>query len=97
MKERSTSKLSFYKKVIEALLFVSRRVLTLRELANVCDGLLLDEVETIIKELRKDYEGRGVIIRKVAHGYRVETIPEVLESIKRVVKPKKPAINPIST
>jgi segregation and condensation protein B len=88
MKERSTSKLSFYKKVIEALLFVSGRVLTLKELAKVCDGLSLDEVDTIIKELRKDYEGRGVIIREVAHGYRVETIPEVLEYIKRVVKPK---------
>ncbi|MFZ8832148.1 MAG: hypothetical protein ACO2OY_08375 [Thermodesulfobacteriaceae bacterium] len=50
MKERSTSKLSFYKKVIEALLFVSEQVLTLSELANVCDGLSLDEVDTIIKK-----------------------------------------------
>jgi len=41
MKERSTSELSFYKKVIEALLFVSGRVLTLKELAKVCDGLSL--------------------------------------------------------
>jgi len=88
MKERSTSELSFYKKVIEALLFVSGRVLTLKELAKVCDGLSLDEVEAIIKDLRKDYEGRGVVIREVAHGYRVETIPEVSEYIKRVVKPK---------
>jgi|GEM_PF-5303150 segregation and condensation protein B len=46
-------------------------------------------LKSIIKKLRKDYEGRGVIIREVAHGYRVETIPEVSESIKRVVKPKK--------
>jgi len=88
MRELSTSELSFYKRVIEALLYVAGRVVSVGELARVCDGLTQAEVESIIKELIKEYEGRGVVIREVAHGYRVDTIPEVSSYIKKFLKPK---------
>ncbi len=79
----------FYKKVIEALLFCSGKSLTVKKISKICDGLPVHEVKVIIEELRKDYSDRGIKISEVAEGYRMETIPEVADYIKRLLKPKK--------
>lgn len=79
----------FYKKVIEALLFCAGRSLTLKEISKICDGLPKHEVKKILEELKKDYSERGIRVSEVAEGYRIETIPEVAEYIKVLLKPKK--------
>ena len=80
---------NFYKKVIEALLFCAGRSLKLKEISNVCDGIPVSEVKKILEELKKDYSERGIRVVEVAEGYRIETIPEVAQYIKSLLKPKK--------
>ncbi len=78
----------FYKKVIEAMLFSAGKSLRLKEISRVCDDLDLEVVRRILEELKEDYRDRGVRIVEVAGGYRVETVPEVSEYMKRLHKPK---------
>ena len=81
--------LKFYKKVIEALLFCAGKSLKAKEISEICDNLPISEVKKILEELKKDYLERGVRLAEVAEGYRFETIPEVADYIKRLLKPKK--------
>jgi len=80
---------NFYKKVIEALLHCAGRSLTPSEISRICDNLSISEVQQILKDLIKEYAERGIRIAEVAEGYRIETIPEVAEYIKKLIKPKK--------
>jgi len=80
---------NFYKKAIEAILFCAGRSLKAKEISEICDGLPVSEVKKIIEELKTEYSERGVRIVEVAGGYRVETIPEASDYIKRLLKPKK--------
>jgi len=80
---------NFYKKAIEAILFCAGRSLKAKEISEICDGLPVSEVKKLIEELKTEYSERGVRIVEVAGGYRVETIPEVADYIKRLLKPKK--------
>ncbi len=82
------SRKEFYKKVIEALLFTAGRALSPKEISRICDNLSLSEVKQILEELRQEYEGRGVVIREVAKGFRVETSPEVSLYIRELLQPK---------
>lgn len=79
----------FYKKVIEALLFCAGRSLKLKEISEICDKLPIDEVRKILEELKNDYSERGIRLAEVAEGYRMETIPESAEYLKKLLKPKK--------
>jgi len=81
--------LKFYKKVIEALLFCAGKSLKTKEISEICDNLSISEVKKILEELKKDYLERGVRLVEVADGYRIETIPEVADYIKKLFKPKK--------
>ncbi len=79
----------FYKKAIEALLYCAGRSLTPYEISKICDNLAIEEVEKILEELIKEYSQRGIKIAEVAEGYRIETIPEVAEYLKKLIKPRK--------
>ncbi len=78
----------FYKKVIEALLMCAGRALTLREISKICDNISVPVVERIIETLKQEYQDRGIKIEEVANGYRMETVPEVAEYLKRFFKPR---------
>ncbi|PMP68939.1 MAG: SMC-Scp complex subunit ScpB [Thermodesulfobacterium geofontis] len=80
---------TFYKKVIEALLFCAGRSLKIKEISEICDKIPVSEVKSILEELKNDYSERGIRIAEVAEGYRMETIPEVAEYLKKLLKPKK--------
>lgn len=81
--------INFYKKVIEALLFCAGRSLKPKEISKICDNLSVAEVRKILEDLKNEYSERGIKVAQVAEGYRIETIPEVAEYIKRLIKPKK--------
>ena len=79
---------SFYKKVIEALLFCAGKTLKPAEIARICDGIPISEVEEILWELQIEYRKRGINLKEVAGGYRVETAPEVAEYVKKLFQRK---------
>ncbi|MBZ4680959.1 SMC-Scp complex subunit ScpB [Thermodesulfobacterium sp.] len=78
----------FYKKVVEAVLFVAGRSVSLKELSQVCDNLSKEEILSILQELKEEYQARGVRLVEVAEGYRLESAPEVADYLKTFLKPK---------
>lgn len=79
----------FYKKVIEAVLFCAGRPVKIKELVSLFENQLsAKEIETLLEELQRDYESRGVRILPVAQGFRVESDPEVSEYLKKFLQPR---------
>jgi len=72
---------AFLRHAIEALLFVSEKPITLKELAK---GLQLDKKRTLelLGELRFEYENRGIRIDEVADGYAFRTHPSIAEYVR---------------
>lgn len=68
------------KGILESLLFVGRKPLPAEEivqaLSNQALNLSREEVFSLLEELIKEYEGRGINIVKVAGGYLMGTNPE---------------------
>lgn len=81
-------KKEFYKKVIEGILFCAGRSVSLKELSRICDDLPKEEIIEILNELKADLKDRAFRLREVAHGYRVETVPEVSNYLKTFLKTK---------
>jgi len=84
--------ISEIKKVLEALLFVSERPLTLRELKNLVKEDYPDtgNIESILNELKAEYEAsdKPYIIKFVADGWTFSTKPEYSVWIKKLLKDK---------
>jgi len=66
------------KRIIEALLFVSQKPLTIEELRQALDGMDENEIMSAIDQLRGDYvrEERSFSIAELAGGYQIVTNPE---------------------
>ncbi|TRZ95814.1 SMC-Scp complex subunit ScpB [bacterium] len=79
------------KAVIEALLFVSEKPLTIEQIRKVLDSLGSDEVRLIIGELAKDYEeaNRGIRIVEIAGGFQMITPPILAPFLKKLYKEKR--------
>jgi len=79
------------KAVIEALLFVSEKPLTIEQIRKVLDSLGSDEVRLIIGELAKDYEeaNRGIRIVEIAGGFQMITPPTLAPFLKKLYKEKR--------
>jgi len=84
--------ISEIKKVLEALLFVSEKPLTLREIKNLVkeDYPEITNIENILNELKAEYEAmdKPYIIKFVADGWTFSTKPEYSFWIKRLLKDK---------
>ncbi|MEZ0344862.1 MAG: SMC-Scp complex subunit ScpB [Caldimicrobium sp.] len=81
--------IDFYKKVIEAILFCAGRPVKVKELFSFFEKkLTIREIESILEELQREYEFRGVRILPVAGGFRVESSPEVSEYLKKFFQPR---------
>ena len=70
---------------IEAMLFVSDKPITLKELSK---GLQLDKKRTLelLSELRVEYENRGIRIDEVADGYAFRTHPSIAEYVRNFLE-----------
>ena len=66
------------KKIVEALLFVSQKPLTIEDIRQALDGLDDEEIKKVVEELKDDYlkTERSFSIAEVAGGYQIITNPE---------------------
>jgi segregation and condensation protein B len=78
---------------IEALLFVASEALTIKQLAKLT-GAGEIEVTTAVAEIEADYANRGVVVRKVAGGYRFATAPSARTVVEAYLLPPKTTLSP---
>ncbi|MDD5382926.1 MAG: SMC-Scp complex subunit ScpB, partial [Candidatus Margulisbacteria bacterium] len=77
MMEFPVQQLNTIKNILESLLFVARKPLTPEEIAQAMgEGVSAEAITTLLEELLRDYEGKGINIIKVAGGYLMGTSPE---------------------
>lgn len=78
---------------IEALLFVASEALSIKRLAQLCD---VEEIEIAknVAEIEGEYADRGIVVRKVAGGYRFSTAPSAREVVETYLLPPKTSLSP---
>ena len=69
------SLLSPLKKILEAVLFATRKPLTLEELSNLLEADS-NEVQKAIEELTTEYQDKGIKVLSVSNGYLMGTDPD---------------------
>lgn len=78
------------KRVLETALICASQPLTLRELRSLfADELGADSVRSLLDELSRDWEGKGVELVALASGWRFQSRPELREYLDRL-HPEKP-------
>lgn len=79
--------------VVEALTFVSKEPVTMKELARVFKGVDKAIIEAQIEELKTLYaaDNRGLQFIEVAGGYQITSRPEHNEWVRELLDPKSPA------
>lgn len=79
--------------IVEALTFVSKEPVTLKELARVFKGVDKAVIEAQIEELKKLYaaDNRGLQFIEVAGGYQITSRPEHNEWVRELLDPRSPA------
>jgi segregation and condensation protein B len=80
------------KGILESLLFVGRKPLPPEEMVQALSSQALnisgDEIVSLLEELVKEYEGRGINIVKVAGGYLMGTNPENADHVHNLLHTK---------
>ena len=92
------------KGVVEALLFVNEKPVTLDQMKNVLETVAVPEIKRIIQVLQKDYEEcqRGVTIVEIAEGYQMLSNPLYVSYVRSLYKTKhkeklsKPALESLA-
>ncbi|RZI93870.1 MAG: SMC-Scp complex subunit ScpB, partial [Rubrivivax sp.] len=78
------------KRVLETALICASQPLTLRELRSLfADELGADTLRSLLDELCRDWEGKGVELVALASGWRFQSRPELREYLDRL-HPEKP-------
>lgn len=74
--------------VVEALLFVSDKPLTLEQIRSALDNLGTSDIRRVIEELNSGYEGsnRGIRISEIAGGFQMITASWVAPFLKKLYK-----------
>jgi len=78
------------KRVLETALICAQQPLTLREMRSLfADEVGPDTLRSVLDELTRDWDGRGVELVAVASGWRFQSRPELREYLDRL-NPEKP-------
>ena len=78
------------KRVLETALLCAQAPLTLREMRSLfADELNGDSVRSLLDELLREWEGRGVELVALSSGWRFQSRPEMREHLDRL-NPEKP-------
>lgn len=78
------------KRVLETALICASQPLTLREMRSLfADELGADTLRSLLDELTRDWDGRGVELVALASGWRFQSRPELREYLDRL-HPEKP-------
>lgn len=85
-KKLDPKELAAYKSVVEGLLFSSREPVGASRLGSVIGDLTTADVKAVIELLSKDFKRhkRGVMIEEVGGGYRIVTIPDLAELVRKL-------------
>lgn len=84
------------KRVIEAALFAAAKPLTVKQLESLFDlgdnneSATKDQIRQALKELQEEYAERGVELRKVSSGYRMQTQQELEPWVSKLWEEKPP-------
>ena len=79
-----------FKRVLETALLTTTEPLPVAELKKLSDvSLDSRQMETLLEELARDWEGRGVELTRVASGWRFRAKPEMQSYLDRL-DPQKP-------
>jgi len=75
------------KAAVETILFVSEEPVRVKDLAELFgNGLSTEAIESVLAEIRSEYEGRVLQVREAGEGYRLATRPEYGQWVKRYLK-----------
>jgi segregation and condensation protein B len=78
------------KRVLETALICAQQPMPLRDMRSLFDEQVgADTVRTLLDELTRDWEGRGVELVALASGWRFQSRPEMREYLDRL-HPEKP-------
>jgi len=72
------------KSILESLLFITKKPITLEELQSVL-GVDIKLIEKTLYDLLVEYESRGINIVKIAGGYHMVTKPENVEYVDKLI------------
>ncbi|MFA5157058.1 MAG: SMC-Scp complex subunit ScpB [Candidatus Omnitrophota bacterium] len=77
--------------VVEAMLFISEKPLTIEQIKDVVDGLDANGVRKVVAELNAGYEesNRGIRITEVAGGFRMITPPALAPFLRKMYKQRR--------
>jgi len=76
------------KNILESLLFVARKPLTLEELEQATE-LPRELLASLLEELISELKNRGIQVIKVAGGYLMGTNPENAEYVEKILHPRE--------
>ncbi len=76
------------KKALEAILLAAGGPVRPGELKEVWPGVEEEDLRAMFQELAEEYKDRGIRIREVAGGWRMETAPEVAEEVRSYLRPR---------
>lgn len=78
-------------KIIEALMFVSEKPLTFKQILEICPGSETSEVKAAMNELKEQYNdiNSGINIRDVAGGYQFASNPDCADYLKKLYKTRR--------
>ncbi|MBP7217280.1 MAG: SMC-Scp complex subunit ScpB [Candidatus Omnitrophica bacterium] len=79
------------KSVIEALLFVSEKPVTLEQFKHVLEGYTTEQIRVFLDEMRSDFElvNRGLRIIEIAGGFQLITASALAPFLKKFYKDRK--------
>jgi segregation and condensation protein B len=78
------------KRVLETALICSQQPLLMADMSVLFnDGLAIDALQGLLRELQQDWAGRGVELVEVANGWRFQSRPEMRDYLDRL-HPEKP-------
>jgi len=78
---------------LEALLFVASEALSIKKLAELCEASEID-VTQAIAQIEAEYAERGIVVRKIAGGYRFSTAPSAREVVETYLLPPRTTLSP---
>ncbi len=81
-------------RALEAILLAAGRPVRIKELLEVFPRVSEEELRAAFEELEAAYQGRGIRVREVAGGWRLETVPEVAEYVRAYLRPKPRRLSP---
>lgn len=81
------------KSIVEAALFSSDTVLTIKRITGMFPRGATpakEDIDSVLEELQQDYTERGVVLRKIGNGYRFQTRQEYASWLGKLAESRPP-------